>query len=295
MKKNHRILAISALCATLSACVQYYDGANVHNGQLPTQPALVPAAPAINPLTIEGKNLPTYVNPFPAGTYEHFAAMPAYPTTMDDYCDEKLLGQLTANNSKLIVCLPQQRARVYVNGRVAMDWPVSTGTAGHETPTGTFRIIEKKEEHASNRYGRFVNNKGKTVNSNADTANGIPEGTTFVAAPMPFWHRLTLDGVGLHVGKVVPGKRLSHGCVRSPRNAIKKFYEYSVLGMPAYISCAVEDYNRGGALRSSDVKWRPGGDYTDLAPGQSVVPGASPMPVAPAAPAQPAAREVQTI
>lgn len=267
MKTRH-LITITALSALFASCSSQH-GAYVHD-PLPQVP--VQTYTAINPLTIEGKNLPTYQNPYPVGTYEHFVAQPSYPTTMDDYCDEKLLSQLTASNSKLIVCLPQQRVRVYVNGRVAMDWPVSTGTDGHETPTGTFRIIEKKEDHKSNRYGRFVNAAGKTTNSNADTANGIPEGESFVAAPMPFWHRLTLDGVGLHVGKVIPGKRLSHGCIRSPQKAIKKFYEYSVLQMPAYISCAVEDYNRGGAVRSIDVKWRPTGDYTDLPTAQPAAP-----------------------
>lgn len=283
MKTTH-IFTTAVLCGLLASCSSTNNGAQVHS---PQPQMLMPGISAINPLTLQGKNLPTYKNPYPQGTYEHFVAQPAYPTTMDDYCDEKLLGQLNASNSKLIVCLPQQRARVYVNGRVAMDWPVSTGTNGHETPTGTFRIIEKKEDHKSNRYGRFVNANGKTTNSNADTSNGIPEGNSFVAAPMPYWHRLTLDGVGLHVGKVIPGKRLSHGCIRSPRKAIKKFYEYSVLQMPAYISCAVEDYNRGGAVRSIDVKWRPTGDYTDLPPAHPANPTPAPM--------QPAIREIQTL
>lgn len=279
MKTRHT-LTLSAVCALLTACSQTNPGANVHTPQQPVlQPITTPGQLNFNPLTMEGKDHPNYVNPFPVGTYEHFVAKPAYPTTMEEYCDEKLLSQLTANNAKIIICLPQQRARVYVDGKVAMDWPISTGTDGHETPTGTFRIIEKKEEHSSNRYGRFVNASGKTTNSNADTSKGIPEGTTFVAAPMPYWHRLTLDGVGLHVGKVVPGKRLSHGCIRSPRSAIKKFYEYSVVGMPAYISRAVEDYNRGGAVRSIDVKYRPGGDHTDMPMTPPVVPPQSaPVP-----------------
>ena len=267
MKFRH-ILPLASAALLLSACHQVTTpGANVHPMQQPTMlqtTATVPGQLSFNPLTMEGKNLPTYVNPFPAGTYEHFVAQPDYPTTMADYCDEKLLGMLNANNSKIIICLSQQRARVYVNGKVAMDWPVSTGTDGHKTPTGTFRIIEKKEDHKSNRYGRFVSSAGKTTNSNADASKGVPEGTTFVASPMPFWHRLTLDGVGLHVGKVVPGKRLSHGCIRSPRKAIKKFYEYSVVGMPAYILYPAEDYTRGGAVRSIDVRYRPSGDHTDM-------------------------------
>ena len=34
--------------------------------------------------------------------------------------------------------------------------------------------------------------------------------------------------------------------------------------MPAYISRAVEDYPRGGSVRSIDVMYRPGGDHTDM-------------------------------
>ncbi len=237
-----------------------------------------------NPLDLPGKNLPTYVNPYPAGSFEHFAATPAYPNTMDIYADEALLDQLNNSNSKIIICIPQQRARVYVNGRVALDWPVSTGTNGHETPTGVFRVMEKKEDHASNRYGKFVNAAGKTVNGNADTKDGVPEGLTFQAAPMPNWHRLTWDGVGIHTGKVIPGRRLSHGCIRSPHAAAKKLYEHSVMGMPCYITRAVEDYNRGGFVRPIDVKYRPipGNDYTDLAQPLKTIP-ATPANSTPAA------------
>ena len=136
MKFRH-ILPLASAALLLSACHQVTTpGANVHPMQQPTMlqtTATVPGQLGFNPLTMEGKNLPTYVNPFPAGTYEHFVAQPDYPTTMADYCDEKLLGMLNANNSKIIICLSQQRARVYVNGKVAMDWPVSTGTDGHKT------------------------------------------------------------------------------------------------------------------------------------------------------------------
>lgn len=274
------LAATGALCALLAACSGQKDPqANVHDATAPMPQIAVPTYLNFNPLDIQGKNVPTYKNPFPAGTYEHFVAQPAYPKIMDDYCDEKLLSQITANNSKIIICLPQQRARLYVNGRVAYDWPVSTGTDGHETPTGTFRVIEKNKDHKSNRYGKFVNAAGKTTDSNADASKGVPEGMTFQPAGMPNWHRLTLDGVGIHGGKVIPGRRLSHGCIRTPYKVAAKLFEYTVMGMPAYISCAVEDYNRGGSVRPNDVKYRPGGDHTDMAPGQ---PAAQPAP--PAAP-----------
>lgn len=238
------------------------------------QAAVAPLPPVetrgVNPLDIPGKNAPGYTNPYPKGSYEHFVAQPAYPKTLKVYTNEGLLGQLTASNSKIIVCLPQQRARIYVNGKVACDWPVSTGIDGHETPTGVFRVIEKEKDHKSNRYGKFINSRGRTVDSNADNNKGTPEGCTFRPASMPNWHRLTWDGVGIHGGRVVAGRRLSHGCVRSPYGIVAKLYEHTVLGMPAYISRAVEDYNRGGAVKPIDVKYRPkaGNDYTDMAPAQ---------------------------
>lgn len=253
--------------------------------QLQQQVIFVPQA-AVNPLELSGKNAPGYQNPYPQGTYEHFVAKPAYPTTMETYSDDVLLNQLTVSNSKIIICIPQQRARLYVEGRVALDWPVSTGTNGHETPTGVFRVIEKDKEHKSNRYGKFVNASGKTVDSNADLSKGLPEGTTFEAAGMPNWHRLTWDGVGIHGGKVIAGKRLSHGCIRTPYPVAAKLFEHSEFGMPVYISRAVEDYNRGGHVRPIDVKYRqtPGNDYTDLAPSQIRT---IPAPATPAAaPAQ---------
>lgn len=221
-----------------------------------------------NPLNLSGKKDKAYVNPYPKGTYEHFAASPSYPVTLRVYENEALLRRLTAGNSKIIICLPHQRARLYVEGRVAFDWPVSTGTDGHETPTGVFRIQEKEKAHKSNRYGKFVNAKGRVVNSNADASKGTPRGTSFRPAGMPNWLRLTWDGVGIHGGRVVAGRRLSHGCIRTPYDVAAKLFDYAVLGMPVYISRAVEDYAAGGALKPVDVKYRPkaGNDYTDMPP-----------------------------
>lgn len=276
-----RSLLLTAAALLLAACSTHTPPPVVETAEevLPV-PTFVPT-PTTNPLTIEGKDQPGYVNPYPQGSYEHFVAQPAYPKTMESYCDDALLAQLTAANSKIIVCLPQQRCRVYVNGKVAFDWPVSTGTDGHETPTGVFRVLQKEPDHKSNRYGKFVSN-GKTVNGNADlNAGDQPEGAEFVAASMPYWNRLTWDGVGIHAGKVVAGKRLSHGCIRTPNHIAKKFYDHSVMNMPAYITRAVEDYTRGGAVKPIDVKYRPiaGNDYTDMAPAGK--------PAAPAAPAAP--------
>ncbi len=273
------LAGLAMLAGLLPSCQEAGPSARVHTTPPPAvqvpvaveQSLTVSGAPyvnthGVNPLNIPNKSAQGYVNPYPVGTYENFVARPSYPKTLNVYSDDALLQRVDAVNSKLIICIPQQRARLYVHGRVALDWPVSTGTNGHETPTGAFRVMEKKEEHHSNRYGKFVNAKGRTTNSNADTANGVPEGMTFRPAAMPYWHRLTWDGVGIHAGKVVAGRRLSHGCIRTPSDVARKFFQYSVRNMPVYITRAVEDYNRGGHVKPIDVKYRPqpGNDYTDL-------------------------------
>ncbi|MBE6434703.1 MAG: hypothetical protein E7030_00680 [Akkermansiaceae bacterium] len=267
MMKKPLFCAAAALVTVLASCnptIGEYNGVNVHNAQNPLlTPSLYSETGGVNPLLIQGKDQPGYVNPYPTGTYEHFVAQPEYPKTIKNFCNPALLSQATRFNSKIIICLPQQRARMYVEGNVAYDWPVSTGTDGHETPTGTFLILQKEKDHKSNRYGKFVKN-GKTIDSNADTAKGIPEGATFRPAGMPNWNRLTWDGVGIHGGKVIPGRRLSHGCIRTPYDVAANLYKYTEMNMPVYISAGVEDYNRGGAVRKDDVKYRPGGDNTDM-------------------------------
>ncbi len=156
--------------------------------------------------------------------YATFIASNNYPKNKLFYKDEALVKKANSR-SPIFICLEQQRGRLYVNGCVAADWPVSTGTSSHPTPVGKFTIILKKPSHNSSRYGRIYNAAGKSVNGNADIYNdAVPEGGKFVGSSMPYWMRMTSDGVGMHVGRVVPGRRLSHGCIRLPRQVAQMLY-----------------------------------------------------------------------
>jgi len=267
MKTSSFNLLLLSICLLFTACSDPIPmgGTGAHLGS----PIVLP-----NPLSIANKKKVGYVNPYPAGSHPHFAATPDYPITKAYWIDKNIMNEITKNNSKLIICLPQQRARVYIKDKIAMDWPISTGTNKHLTPTGIFRVTEKKEKHSSNRYGRFIDEKGKTVNKKTALSQDAPEGISFKGASMPYWHRFTWDGVGLHGGYVIPGKRLSHGCIRTPHHIAKLFFSYSQTGMPVYISRGIEDYNNGGAVSPLDVRYRPipNNDYSDILPPSILLP-----------------------
>ena len=73
----------------------------------------------------------------------------------------------------IVVSISQQLAYVYRGGNLIAVSTVSTGRAGHETPTGEFTILQKNKFHRSNIYSN---------------------------APMPYMQRLTWDGIALHAG-----------------------------------------------------------------------------------------------
>ena len=168
--------------------------------------------------TAEGK----LINPPPPGTYEHFTAEENYPKTFDVWKDQALLDQTNAGNSSIIVSLSKQRAFLMNGDKVVMDYPISSGIPSRPTPPGTYYILEKTVDKHSNKYGRIYDAEGNVVNSDADsTKDPIPEGGKFVGAAMPYWMRMSNDGIGHHIGPLPKSRRAaSHACIRGPRSVV---------------------------------------------------------------------------
>ena len=102
----------------------------------------------------------------------------------------------------IVVSIPMQIAYVFRGGTLIGASTVSTGQPGYDTPTGSFKILQKRKDHKSNLYDD---------------------------APMPFMQRLTWDGVALH-GGAIPGHPASHGCVRLPHKFAAALFETTSLG-----------------------------------------------------------------
>ncbi len=108
----------------------------------------------------------------------------------------------------MIVSLATQRGTLYRNGVPIAITTVSTGKAGHETPTGVFTILQRDADHRSNLYDD---------------------------APMPYMQRLTWGGVALH-GGTLPGYPASHGCIRLPQTFARLLYGVTRLGMTVIVT-----------------------------------------------------------
>lgn len=149
--------------------------------------------------------------------------------------DEEVYSLLTAENARIEISLNEQRARVFAGDRVAIDTPISTGVDGHPTPAGSFTILEKKTYHESSLYGNYVDSSGRVVLRDVSSrVNKAPPGTRWDGTPVPYWQRLTWDGVGMHVGKL-PGHPASHGCLRFPSTVMPMIYAKTRIGTPVEI------------------------------------------------------------
>jgi len=138
---------------------------------------------------------------------------------------------------RVTVDLSQQKAYVFRN-RENVGWTyVASGRSGFRTPTGTFRISEKIVNKRSNRYGSIVNANAETVRSGATAGvHRVPSSGRFVGAKMPYWMRLTGNGVGMHSGPIPnSGAPASHGCIRLPYAMSQKLYTMAPVGTPVTI------------------------------------------------------------
>ena len=99
-----------------------------------------------------------------------------------------------------------QRMIVYVDGEQRMTYRVSTGKAGYDTPSGSFRALSMKLMHYSKKYDN---------------------------APMP--HAIFFrGGYAIHATNAVRnlGRPASHGCVRlSPKDAAALYALVEKMGM----------------------------------------------------------------
>ena len=129
-------------------------------------------------------------------------------------CWVLLIGTVTMLEADkyILVDLDMQTAYAYENGEIVMSGRVATGKEGHRTPTGYYRILEKKRHHRSNLWPK-------------------PDG----GARMDYMLRLTNTGIAMHLGPV-PRYPASHGCIRMKNGFAQRLWRWAEVGTEVEVS-----------------------------------------------------------
>jgi L,D-transpeptidase catalytic domain len=144
-------------------------------------------------------------------------------------------GDQASGSPSIKISLGEQRAYFYKSGVLVGVSQLSTGREGTNTPTGSFKIIQKDKDHASNLFGDYVDSAGNVVVANIDVKKDPkPPGTHFRGTPMPYFMRI-VSGTGLHAG-FLPGYPASHGCIRMPEFMAENFFRSVSVGTPVTIT-----------------------------------------------------------
>jgi lipoprotein-anchoring transpeptidase ErfK/SrfK len=114
----------------------------------------------------------------------------------------------------VVVDLQAQRLYAFQDLNKVMEFPVSTGRKGMETPQGEFQIQQKQVEgKALPKYGGDV---------------------------LPYAQRLQ-GHVLIHGYKSVPSYPASHGCIRMRPADAKRLFSWTKIGTPVYVQDRVPD------------------------------------------------------
>jgi lipoprotein-anchoring transpeptidase ErfK/SrfK len=144
-------------------------------------------------------------------------------------------GDTASGSPSIKISLGEQRAYFYKSGVLVGVSQLSTGREGLNTPTGSFKIIQKDKDHVSSLFGDYVDSSGNVVVANVDVKKDPkPPGTHFQGTPMPYFMRI-VSGTGLHAG-YLPGYPASHGCIRMPEFMAVNFFKSVSVGTPVTIT-----------------------------------------------------------
>ncbi len=102
---------------------------------------------------------------------------------------------------RIEISLALQRVALVKNGVPIYRAPCSTGRPGYSTKSGEFVITNKERNHRSSIYH----------------------------VEMPYFMRLSCLDFGMHAG-IVPNYPASHGCIRLPEDAARKFFSEIPVG-----------------------------------------------------------------
>ncbi|HEX4639896.1 MAG TPA: L,D-transpeptidase family protein, partial [Chthoniobacterales bacterium] len=165
------------------------------------------------------------------GVYGNGPVSSSAPQDSVSYWD----GDAVSGKPSIKISLGEQKAYFYKSGQLVGISQLSTGREGMGTTTGSFKIIQKDQNHVSSQFGDYVDAGDNVVVANVDVGKDPkPPGTHFKGAPMPYFMRI-VGGTGMHAG-YLPGYPASHGCIRMPEFMAENFFRSVSVGTPVTVT-----------------------------------------------------------
>ena len=144
-------------------------------------------------------------------------------------------GDGVSGAPSIVIRLSEQHAYFFKSSQLVGVSSISTGREGFNTPSGSFKIIQKDKDHVSSRFGDYLDAKtGEVIKKDADRqVDPLPKGAKYDGAKMPYFMRI-VGGTGMHEG-FLPGCPASHGCIRMPGFMAEAFFRNVSVGTPVRI------------------------------------------------------------
>ena len=133
-------------------------------------------------------------------------------------------------NVRVKVSLSKQRVYVMEGSTTLMAMPVSVGSPGTATPSGSFTIFNKDAKHRANTHGYAYSGSDIMQTFLAKKRPGF----LFKGTPMPYWCEFK-PNYGFHTGWV-KHQPCTHGCIRMHENLSPKFFRLVSVGTPVSIA-----------------------------------------------------------
>ncbi len=122
---------------------------------------------------------------------------------------------------KIVISIPEQRMRVYEDGELLYDWPVSTGVASSPTYTGEFQVLGKSENAYASQWDLWMPHFIAVYRAGGDTYNGI--------------HALPILSNGQRLWEGALGSPASYGCIILGIQEAETLYNWAEIGVPVII------------------------------------------------------------
>ncbi|MFB8792033.1 MAG: L,D-transpeptidase [Potamolinea sp.] len=129
-----------------------------------------------------------------------------------------LMKEIAAIRSRLVVDLSEARVYVYWGDKLLSSYPVAVGQPGWETPTGSFKVLQKQRNPV---WLQPIT--GELI----PTGPNNPLGDRWIS----FWsdgrHRIGFHGTN---NEQLVGQPVSHGCLRMKNEDIRALYQQVGVG-----------------------------------------------------------------